>query len=222
MMPPFFVLLRQEVRLAWAQGGGAGLAISFYAAAVALFPLGISPDPVRLAPIAGGVLWIAALLAALLSLDRMFQADHEDGTLEGLMLGPLTLPLIVLAKALGHWLSTLLPLVLLAPLFAAMLRLPEAMLPGLVLALLVGTPALSFIGAVAGALTVAVRRGGALVALLVLPLYIPVLIFGVAASGSTEGIAAMPASLSMLGGLTLASIALAPWAAAAALRIATE
>lgn len=222
MRAPFLILLRQEIRLAWAQGGAAGLVIAFYAATVTLFPLGISPDPERLAPIAGGVLWIAALLAALLSLDRLFQADHEDGTLEGLMLGPLTLPAVVLAKAAGHWISILLPLVALTPMFGAMLRLPDGALPGLMLALAIGTPALSFIGAVAGALTVAVRRGGALVALLVLPLYIPVLIFGVAASGSAAGIAAMPGSLSMLGGLTLASIALAPWAAAAALRIATE
>lgn len=221
-MQPFFVLLRQEIRLAWAQGGAAGLVIAFYAATVTLFPLGISPDPAKLAPIAGGVLWIAALLAALLSLDRMFQADHEDGTLEGLMLGPLSLPVIVLAKTLGHWLAILLPLVLLTPIFGTLLRLPAESLGGLTLALAVGTPALSFLGAIAGALTVAVRRGGALVALLVLPLYVPVLIFGVAASGAGGAIAAMPASLSMLGGLSLFAIAIAPFAAAAALRIAVE
>ncbi|RMD87580.1 MAG: heme exporter protein CcmB, partial [Alphaproteobacteria bacterium] len=206
----------------YAQGGAAGLVLAFYAATVTLFPFGVSPEPATLRLIAPGVLWIAALLAALLSLDRVFQADYEDGTLDILALGGLPLALVALAKALAHWLSTLLPLVLLAPLFGIMLQMEPAPLRVLVVALALGTPGLSLVGAIAGALTVAVRRGGALLALLVLPLYVPPLIFGVAAVMAVDGFGSVSANLSLLAGLSLLALVLAPLAAAAALRLALE
>ena len=222
MLRPFLTLVARDIRLAYAQGGAAGLVIAFYAATVTLFPFGVSPEPEALRTIAPGVLWIAALLAALLSLDRVFQADFEDGTLEILTLSGLPLGMAALAKALAHWLSTLLPLILLAPVFGIMLQMEGPALAALVAALALGTPALSFIGAIAAALTVAVRRGGALVALLVLPLYIPPLIFGVAAVEAVDGFGSVAANLSLLAGLSLLALVLAPVAAAGALRLALE
>ncbi len=222
MMKPFLSLVMRDIRLAYAQGGAAGLVIAFYAATVTLFPFGVSPEPEALRMIAPGVLWIAALLAALLSLDRVFQADFEDGTLEILTLSSLPLGMVALAKALAHWLSTLLPLILLAPVFGVMLQMEGTALAVLVAALALGTPALSFIGAIAAALTVAVRRGGALVALLVLPLYIPPLIFGVAAVEAVDGFGSVSANLSLLAGLSLLALVLAPVATAGALRLALE
>lgn len=202
MLRAFFILMMRDIGLSYKQGGAAGLVIAFYAVAISLFPFGVGPDSAILARIAGGVLWIAALLSALLSLDRLFQADYEDGTLDALALGPLPLPLVVLAKALAHWLAMLLPLVILSPLFGLMLHLEAQALPTLFLALLIGTPALSLLGAVAAGLTVAVRRGGALIALLVLPLYIPTLIFGVGAVDAVDGLASVSANLNFLGGLS--------------------
>lgn len=215
-------LFRRDLALAWAQGGAAGLVLAFYALAVLLFPFGVGPDPAILSRIAAGILWISALLAALLSLDRLFQADYEDGSLDALQLGVLSPGLIALVKALAHWVSTLLPLVIVSPVFGIMLQLEGRPLAILVLGLLLGTPALSFIGAAAAALTVAVRRGGALVALLVLPLYIPPLIFGVAAVEAAAGLGPVDANLSLLAGITLFSAVFGPWAAGAAIRLASE
>lgn len=222
MLTAFLALIKRDIHLGYAQGGAAGLVIAFYAVTVTLFPFAVGPDAESLAPIAGGVLWIAALLSALLSLERLFQADFEDGALEALTSGPLPLGLMALAKAIAHWLSMLLPLIVLSPLFAQLLHLDGKATWVLVFALLCGTPALSLIGAAASALTVAMRRGGALVALLVLPLYIPTLIFGVGAVEAVSGAGSVSANLSLLAGVSLIFAVMGPLAAAGALKLALE
>lgn len=211
-------LLARELTLALRSGGGAGLGLGFFAILVLMVPLGTGPEPARLAAVAAGTLWTGALLACLLSLDRLFQADLEDGTLDVLALSPLPLEALVAIKALAHWLTTGLPLVAAAPVLALTLALPAPAFPWLLAGLAVGTPALSLLGAIGAALTVGIRRGGLLLALLVLPLYLPTLIFGArAAAAAAEGRAPWPAFL-LLAGLTLFIAALAPFAAAAALR----
>ena len=218
-MEGIVALLRRDVALALRLGGGGGIAVAFFVLAVVLIPLGVGREPQVLARIAGGVLWVAALLAALLSLDRLFQADHEDGTLDQLMLSPLALEQIVLAKSLAHWLTTGLPMTAIAPVLGLMLQLPEAALPALGLSMLLGTPALSLIGAVGAALTVGVRRGGLLLSILVLPLYIPTLIFGArAVENALLSLEPWPA-LGLLAALTLFAAGITPFAAAWALRI---
>ncbi|MFO1106476.1 MAG: heme exporter protein CcmB [Amaricoccus sp.] len=213
-------VLGRELRLALRSGGGAGLGLAFFLILVLLVPFGIGPDPARLAPVAPGTLWIGALLACLLSLDRLFQSDFEDGTLDILALSPLPLAGLVALKALAHWLTTGLPLVLVAPLLALTLSLPAPAYPWLVASLAIGTPALSFLGAIGAAVTVGIRRGGLLLSLLVLPLYIPTLIFGArTVIAAAEGVDPRPALL-LLGGLSLAILGLSPIAAAAALRVA--
>jgi heme exporter protein B len=212
-------ILGRELTLALRSGGGAGLGLAFFLIVVLLVPLGVGPEPDRLAMVASGTLWIAALLACLLSLDRLFQADLEDGTLDVLTLSPLPLEAIVALKALAHWLTTGLPLVLAAPLLALTLHLPAPASPWLVASLAAGTPGLSFLGAIGAALTVGIRRGGLLLSILVLPLYIPTLIFGArAVASAAEGLDPWPALLP-LAGLTLFILALAPFAAALALRL---
>jgi heme exporter protein B len=215
---PARALLRRELALAVRSGGGAGLGLAFFLIVVLLVPLGIGPDPGRLAGVAAGTLWIAALLACLLSLDRLFQADFEDGSLDTLALAPLPLELTCAVKALAHWLTTGLPLVAAAPLLALTLNLPAPAYPWLALSLAAGTPALSLLGAVGAAVTVGIRRGGLLLSILVLPLYLPTLIFGArATAAAAEGADPWPAFL-LLAGLTLFILALAPFAAAAAMR----
>ncbi|MBI3529296.1 MAG: heme exporter protein CcmB [Betaproteobacteria bacterium] len=194
----------------------------FFVIVVSLFPLGVGPQPDTLREIAPGVVWVAALLAAMLSLARMFGADYADGTLEQLVLTPQPLTLLVLSKVLAHWLTTGLPLVLIAPLLGLQFDLPGDALATLLVSLLIGTPALSLVGAVGAALTLGVRGGGALTAVLVLPLYVPVLVFGagaVTASATGMGVAG---HLSLLGAMSLAALVFAPWAAAMALRISLE
>jgi len=194
----------------------------FFVIVVSLFPLGVGPQPDTLRQIAPGVVWVAALLAAMLSLARMFGADYADGTLEQLVLTPQPLTLLVLAKILAHWLTTGLPLVLIAPLLGLQFDLPGNALATLLWSLLIGTPALSLIGAVGAALTLGVRGGGALTALLVLPLYVPVLVFGAGAvTASATGMGAA-GHLSLLAAMSLAALVFAPWAAAMALRISLE
>ncbi len=211
-------LLARELALALRSGGGAGLGLGFFAIVVLLVPLGTGPEPERLASVAAGTLWIGALLGCLLSLDRLFQADLEDGTLDVLALAPLPLEALVALKALAHWLTTGLPLVIAAPVLALTLNLPAPAYPWLVASLAAGTPALSLLGAIGAALTVGIRRGGLLMALLVLPLYLPTLVFGArAAAAAAEGRDPWPAFL-LLAGLSLFIAALAPFAAAAALR----
>ncbi len=212
-------LLARDIALALRLGGGGGIAVAFFAMVALLVPLAVGGSDAVLAPIAAGILWVAALLAALLSLDRLFQADHEDGSLDLMMLSPLPLEGIVLGKALAHWLTTGLPMVAISPVLGVMLQLPDAVVPVLMASLLLGTPSLSLIGAIGAALTVGVRRGGLLLSLLVLPLYIPTLVFGArTVENAMNGIEAWPVLL-LSGGLSLGCAAAAPFAAAAALRI---
>jgi heme exporter protein B len=221
-MSAFRRLVQRDLRLALRQGGDAAMVVAFFVLTVVLFPLGVGPEPQLLSRIAPGILWVTALLAALLSLERLFQADYEDGSLEALSLMPLPLEAQVLAKCLAHWLVTGLPLAVAAPVLGLLLQLDAAGYPVLVLGLLLGTPSLSLIGAVGAALSLGARRGGVLLSLLVLPLYIPVLIFGVLAVEQTiAGLAARP-HLLLLGALLAAALPLAPVAAAAALRQALE
>jgi heme exporter protein B len=215
----FAALIHRDLVLAWRIGGGGGMAVAFFLLIVTLVPLGLGPDLPLLARVAPGMVWIGALLATLLALDRLFQADWEDGNLDLLTLGPLPLEAAVLGKSLAHWLTTGLPLVVAAPVLGLMLGLPGHAIGALVAALMLGTPSLSLIGAVGAALTAGVRRGGLLLSLLVLPLYIPVLVFGVGAVQRTVDGAAAGAPLMVLGALALFSLVLAPVAAAAALRI---
>ena len=221
-MRRFLHIVGRELRLVLRQGSDSLAVIVFFLLAVSLFPFGVGPDQARLAGIAAGLVWVAALLAAMLSLDRLFQFDHDDGGLDLLVLAPLALPLVVAAKCLAHWLTTGLPLLIAAPVLAILVNMPAEGLPALVFAMLLGTPSLTLIGAVGAALATGARRGGVLISLLVLPLYVPVLIFGVAAADAA--IAGMPARphLLMLGAILAAALALAPWAGAAALRQAAE
>lgn len=211
-------LLVRELRLALRSGGGAGLGLAFFLIVVMLVPFGVGPNQQTLGVIAPGILWIGALLASLLSLDRLFQTDSEDGTLDILALSPMPLEQLVAVKAFAHWLTTGLPLVLMAPVLGMTMNLPEPAYFWLVASLAAGTPALSFIGAAGAALTVGVKRGGLLLSLLVLPLYIPTLIFGAKATSlAADGLDPMPAFL-LMSGLSLFTIALTPFAAAKALQ----
>lgn len=218
-MKAVLTLIWRDIALALRLGGGGSIGLAFFVLSVVLVPLGIGPETGTLARIAPGVLWIAALLAALLSLDRLFQADHEDGSLDQLMLSPMPLEQVVLAKALAHWITTGLPLIVIAPLLGLSLSLPVEVLPVLVVSIASGTPALSLIGAVGAAITVGVRRGGLLLSILVLPLYIPTLIFGArAVENALLALDPVPA-LALGGAITLLAAAITPFAAAAALRI---
>ena len=221
-MTPFLRLVRRDLLLAFRQGADAALVVVFFALAVLLFPFGVGPEPNMLARIGAGILWVMALLAALLSLERLFLADHEDGSLDLLALAPLPLELVVLAKVAAHWLTTGLPLMLVAPFLALLLGMDAAAIPALLPALLLGTPTLSLIGAIGAALTLGARRGGVLLPLLILPLYVPVLVFGVAAvDAAAAGLTPRP-HLLILGGLLLGALPLAAWASAAALRQALD
>lgn len=212
-------LLQRDLRLALRAGGGFGLGLGFFLILAVLVPLGVGPDMTVLARIAPGILWVGALLACLLSLDRMFALDREDGALDLIATAPIPLEAVVAVKALAHWLTTGLPLVLAAPILGVLLNLPGAAYGWLVLSLLLGTPALSLIGAFGAALTVGLKRGGLLLSLLVLPLYMPTLIFGtqVVIRGADGLGAATP--LALLAGVTAGSAALLPFAAAWALRV---
>ena len=221
-MSAFRLLVARDLRLALRQGGDAAMVVGFFVLATILFPFGVGPEPELLQRIAAGILWVTALLAALLSLERLFQADWEDGSLEALALMPLPLEAQVLAKCLAHWLVTGLPLTVIAPLLGLLLHFDAAGYPALLAGLLLGTPTLSLIGAVGAALSLGARRGGVLLSLLVLPLYIPVLIFGVGAiEASIGGFGARP-HLLLLGALLAGALPLAPLAAGAALRQALE
>jgi len=212
-------LFRRDLALATRAGGGFGLALAFFLIVVILIPFGVGPEAALLSRIAPGILWIGALLACLLSLDRIFQLDYEDGSLDLLATAPVPMEGVVAIKALAHWLTTGLPLVLAAPVFGVLLNLPGPGYGWLVISLALGTPALSMIGAFGAALTVGLKRGGLLLSLLVLPLYVPTLIYGteVARRGAEDLSVATP--LALLAGITLAAAALLPFAAAAALRV---
>jgi heme exporter protein B len=215
-------LLARELRLAYRRAADTGMSLLFFVVALSLFPLGIGPSPDILARIGGGVIWVLALLAVLLSLDRLWQADAEDGSLEQLALSPLPLELVALVKCTAHWLTSGLLLALASPLLALLMSLPAEAYWALPAALVLGTPSLTLIGGIGAALLLGTRRGSALTALLVLPLYIPVLIFGVGAvDGFVLGLSGEP-QLLILGALLLSSLGLAPFAMAAALRLALE
>jgi heme exporter protein B len=194
------------------------MAVVFFVLACMLFPLGVGPEPETLSRIASGIIVVAALLAAMMSLECLFQTDFEDGSLEQMVLSPLPLTTVVLAKVSAHWLITGLPLIVISPLLALLLHLEPRAFPTLLAALALATPTLSLIGAVGAALVLGARRGGVLLALLVLPLYIPVLIFAVAAVDAAALSFAVRPHLMLLGGLLTAAVVLAPWTAAAALR----
>jgi heme exporter protein B len=211
------VLLR-DLTLSVRAGGGAGLALAFFVLLAVLVPLGVGPDGGLLARIAPGILWVGALLAALLSLDRIFALDREDGSLDLLATAPLPLEALVIAKAAAHWIVTALPLVAVAPLLGLVLNLGSAGAGWLALAFAIGTPALSMIGSFAAALVIGLRRGGLLLSLLVLPLYVPTLILGAeVARRGADGLA-VATPLAFLGAISLGTLACLPFAAAAAIR----
>jgi heme exporter protein B len=219
MSGPFITLLLRDMRLAARSGGGAALALSFFALVATLMPLGIGPDPRLLARVAGGVLWVGAVLAALLSLDRLFQGDFEDGSLELIALSPLPLELASAAKILAHWLSTGLPLTLLSPLLALLFDLrPDATL-ALFVSLLIGTPAVSAVGAIGASLTLSLKRGGLILPLLILPLLAPVVIFGAGAVSTVLDGTGGNGALGLLSAFAFASVLLSPFAAAACVRL---
>ena len=221
-MSAFWSIVGRDLRLAFRRGGDATSVVVFFVLTITLFPFGIGPEPAVLARVAPGVIWVGALLAAMLSLDRLFRADHDDGSLELLALAPLPLEVVVMAKCLAHWLTTGLLLVIAAPLLAVLLNMAAEGFAALLAAMLLGTPLLSLLGAIGAALTVSLRRGGVLISLLVLPLYIPVLIFGVGAIDAAVYDLDVKPHLMVLGGLLLAALPLAPWASAAALRFSLE
>ncbi|MEQ8876964.1 MAG: heme exporter protein CcmB [Phycisphaerales bacterium] len=212
-------LLLRDLRLAMRAGGGFGLGLAFFLIVVTLVPFGVGPQNALLATIAPGILWLGALLACLLSLDRIFALDWEDGSLDLLATAPLPMEAVVSVKALAHWLTTGLPLVLATPVFGLLLSLPGAGYGPLLLSLLLGTPALSVIGTFGAALTVGLKRGGLLLSLLVLPLYVPTLIFG--AEMARRGVDGLDYTtpLLMLAGITCGTIALLPFASAAVLKV---
>ncbi|MCE8536262.1 heme exporter protein CcmB [Ruegeria pomeroyi] len=212
-------LLKRDLVLAFRAGGGFGLGLAFFLIVTVLVPFSVGPQSALLSSIAPGVLWLGALLACLLSLDRLLALDWEDGTLDLLATAPLPLESVVTMKALAHWLTTGLPLVLAAPVLGVLLNLPAPGFVWLVVSLLLGTPALSVVGTFGAALTVGLKRGGLLLSLLVLPLYVPTLIFG--AEVARRGAAGMEVAtpLLMLAGITAAAIALLPFASAAVLRV---
>ena len=215
-------LFLRDLRLVWRRPGDVAVVLAFFVVATVLFPLGVGPESNLLARIAAGVLWVAALFASMLSLDRLFAADYEDGALDLLLLAPWPLELLALAKCAAHWVVTGLPLALLAPLIGVAFGLDGASLGVLALTLLVGTPALSLIGGLAAALTLGARRSGALLALLALPLCVPTLIFGASAIEANATGESFVVHLAILGALALVSLATLPWAIAAALRQAGE
>lgn len=212
-------LIARDLKLAIRAGGGFGLGLAFFLIVVVLVPLAVGPERALLAAIAPGILWVAALLACLLSLDRMFALDWEDGTLDLLATAPLPLETVTLAKGVAHWLTTGLPLTLLAPLLGLFLNLPGQGYLMLVASLALGTPALSMIGAFGAALTVGLKRGGLLLGLLVLPMYIPTLVFGAEAVRRAAEGQPFQTALLLLAGITAGAVALLPFAAAVVLRV---
>jgi heme exporter protein B len=215
-------VIQRDATLAWRGRAGVLSTLFFFVIVVSLFPLGVGPELNVLRSIAPGVVWVAALLASMLSLDRMFSHDYLDGSLEQLMLTPQPLSIVVLGKIIAHWLVTGAPLVLIAPVLGLQFDVPPGALLTLLASLLLGTPALSLIGAVGAALTLGLRGGGVLVSLLVLPLCIPVLIFGAGAVEASITGASAESHLSLLGAVLVLALLFAPWATAAALRISME
>ncbi len=222
MLALFVAVIRRDLRVGLRRRGDLINTLVFFVIAASMFPLGGGPEPALLRTMAPGVLWVGALLASLLALERLFALDFADGTLEQMVLAPGPLSVIVIAKVLAHWLLSGLPLLLVAPLLALQFGLDIGATAVLVASLALGTPALSLIGAIGAALTLGARGGGALLALLLLPLYVPVLVFGAGAVGAHAAGVGVSAHLMLLGAVLAFSAALAPWATAVALRIGLE
>lgn len=222
LLPVLSVLFRRETLLAFHQRRELTNPLFFFITVMTLFPLGVSPEPEFLRQSAAGVVWVAALLASMLSLDRLFQSDYDDGSLEQLVLSPQPTYLLALIKVMVHWLFTGLPLILLSPLLALMMQMPSEHIPVLMLSLLLGTPVISLLGGIGAALTVSLRGGGILVSLLVLPLTIPVLIFGTGAVQASMDGMPVAAFLALLGAMLAAAVTLAPFAIAAAIRMSVS
>jgi heme exporter protein B len=221
-MKAFLAIIKRDLQLAMRQGMDSVMIVAFFVLAVMLFPIGVGPEANILARIAAGVIWVAALLSSMLSLERLFQIDYEDGSLELLALQPTALEVTVMAKITAHWLTTGLPLLIATPLLAVFMNLPSDGFWALVLTLAIGTPSLSLIGAIGAALILGSRRGGVLLSLLVLPLYIPILIFGVSAiDGAISGFP-INAHLLIMSGIFLAALPLCLWAGTGAIRQALE
>jgi len=222
-MTPLTALLVRDMRIAVRVGGGALIGVLFFVVVVTLTPFAVGPDLALLKRIGPAILWLAALLASLLALDRLFASDHEDGSLDLILTGRAPLELVIAAKGLAHWLTTAVPLIVAAPLIGLLLDIEPPAQAGLVLTLLVGTPALTFVGIVGAAIAVTLRRGGLLLAIIVLPLTVPILIFGVAAANAAvAGPVPFGTPFTVLCALTLASLVIGPFAAAAALRLDIE
>lgn len=215
-------VIHRDLLLAWRRRSDVATAVLFFVIVVSLFPLGIGAEPNLLRAIAPGVIWVAALLACMLSLTRMFASDHADGTLDQMLLGAAPLGIIVIARVFAHWVVSGLPLVVLSPALALQFDLDQSLLGVLVVSLLLGTPVLSLVGAIGAALTLGLRGGGVLLALLVLPLYVPVLIIGAGAPDAAAAGQGVAAHFLLLAGLLVLAGAFTPWAIAAALRISAE
>ena len=222
MLRFLITVIRRDLMLAARRKGDWLTSQFFFVMVVSMFPLGIGPDPVMLSKVAAGVVWVAALLASLLSLSRLFADDHRDGTLEQMLLSPNPPVLVALGKALAHWLIYGIPLLLIAPVLGVQFSLPAEAIGVLMLSLLIGTPVLSLLGSVGAALTLGLRGGGVLLTLLILPLYVPALIFGAGAvDASLAGLGA-EANLSLLAAFMVMTLLVSPWVASAALRVSIE
>jgi len=222
MLSALICVIRRDLLLAFRRRSDVLTTLFFFIIVASLFPLGVGPEPQLLRTMAPGILWVAALLASMLALGRLFALDYADGTLEQMVLSSEPLTIIVIGKVIAHWIVSGLPLVLLAPVLAVQFDLPSSSVAVLFVSLLLGTPVLSLVGSIGAALTLGVRGGGVLVSLLVLPLYIPVLIFGAGSVGAEVSGVGAAAHLMLLGGALAGAAALAPWATAAGLRIAVE
>ncbi|MBA6389643.1 heme exporter protein CcmB [Colwellia sp. BRX10-3] len=218
----FALIVKRDLMIAFRHRDDIINPLLFFVIVVTLFPLGVGPESTILSRIAPGIIWVAALLATLLSLDRLFKSDHRDGSLEQMLLSPHPVFILVLAKIFAHWLLTGLPLILIAPLLAVLLHLNESSYGALMLTLLLGTPVLSLLGAIGVALTVGIKKGGVLLSLLVLPLYIPVLIFATSAIDTAAMNLPYSGQLAIIAAIFFASLTLAPFAVSAALKVSTN
>ncbi|MGL4516701.1 heme exporter protein CcmB [Shewanella sp.] len=218
----FFTLLQRDLKIAVRHRGDIFNPLLFFVMVVTLFPLGIGPEPQMLARVAPGIIWVAALLASMLSLERLFKADFSDGSLEQMLLSPQPLSILVLAKVLAHWILTGVPLIIIAPLLAVLLNLESNSYGALIATLALGTPVLSLLGAIGVALTVGLRKGGVLLSLLILPLYIPVLIFATSAIDAAGMNLPYDGQLAIIGAMLVGSLTLAPFAIGASLRVSTN
>lgn len=222
MSAAFFNLIHRELLIAFRRQSDILNPLWFFIIVITLFPLGVGPDLQRLADMAPGIIWVAALLAAVISLERLFRDDFLDGSLEQMLLIPQPLPVLVLAKLIAHWLLTGLPLLIISPLLAVLLALDWVTYKAVVLSLLLGTPSLTFLGAIGVALTVGLRKGGVLLSLLVLPLFIPVLIFATSAIDMASNGLPINGQLAMLGAILVGSATLSPFAVSVALRVSVQ